>query len=153
MLNLTNKKLSSGVTVGTYAPEEETSKDGTGRHMVNQNPVIGWIEPMNKGWLAWFTEKGDLLLYTKREANGAVLGEPIEAHGDGNNKTFIGLSDEDDLFVHGKSTDHIWSMETKEGLIGIRFDCGDSGTLYVTKEQAADLLAQLDSYLDAYLKD
>jgi hypothetical protein len=147
MVNFTNKEPHSGITVGTYAPDEVTSKDGTGRRVVNQNPVIGWIEPVSKGWLAWFTEKGDLLLYTKREANGAVIGEPIEARGDGNSKHYVGLKDEDDLFLHGKATDHIWTMEDKEGLIGVRFDCGDSGVVYLTKDQAVDLVQQLNDWI------
>jgi hypothetical protein len=51
------------------------------------------------------------------------------------------------LSLSGKSTDHIWLMEDVEGYIGIRMDCGDSGTVYVTKAQAKDLAEQLLSFL------
>lgn len=51
------------------------------------------------------------------------------------------------LHLSGKSTDHIWLMEDVEGYIGIRMDCGDSGVVYVTKEQAKDLAEQLLSFL------
>jgi len=52
-----------------------------------------------------------------------------------------------DLHLNGKASDHIWMMEDGEAphIIGIRVDCGDSGTLYVTYEQALDLAKQLVS--------
>lgn len=50
-----------------------------------------------------------------------------------------------ELRLHGKSTNHIWLMEdgTESHPIGVRLDCGDSGTVYFSREQAADLAKQL----------
>lgn len=45
------------------------------------------------------------------------------------------------------STDNIWAMEDKEGFIGIRFDSGDAGALYVTKQQAIMLIKVLADML------
>lgn len=55
------------------------------------------------------------------------------------------------LSLHGKCTNHIWLMEDGEEphTIGIRMDCGDSGTVYVTHEQAQDLVEQLQIFLGA----
>lgn len=57
----------SGVKIGEYG-----AGDGLG--------TLGWIEPAckNPKWIMWFTDKGDALLYTNREANGGVLGDPIK---------------------------------------------------------------------------
>jgi hypothetical protein len=54
------------------------------------------------------------------------------------------------LQLSGFATDHIWIMEDIDGYIGIRLDCGDSGTVYLTKAQAKELRWQLDSYLKEY---
>ncbi len=51
------------------------------------------------------------------------------------------------LHLAGKATDHIWCMEDVTGYIGIRFDCGDAGTVYVTKEQARLLIEDLNSFV------
>lgn len=62
-----------GVTVGTYGPSEggDGGTDG-------QNPLVGYIQPAKgNGWIAWFTKKGDMILYPNREEDGAVIGEPI----------------------------------------------------------------------------
>lgn len=50
-----------------------------------------------------------------------------------------------DLRLNGKCTDHIWLMEDGEAphTIGVRMDCGDSGTVYLTPKQALDLGNQL----------
>lgn len=46
------------------------------------------------------------------------------------------------------STNNIWSMETPDGLVGIRFDSGDAGEIYLTKDQVRTLLSILSSYKD-----
>jgi hypothetical protein len=53
------------------------------------------------------------------------------------------------LHLSGKATEHIWLMADGDEphVIGIRMDCGDSGTVYCTREQAADLAAQLQDML------
>jgi len=51
------------------------------------------------------------------------------------------------LRLDGEATDHIWLMEDRPGLIGIRMDCGDSGVVYVTPSQAKDLATQLTCVL------
>jgi hypothetical protein len=45
------------------------------------------------------------------------------------------------------ATDHIWTMEDKEGFIGLRLDCGDSGVIYFTPSQAADVVAAFSAHL------
>lgn len=47
------------------------------------------------------------------------------------------------------ATDHIWTMEDKPGYIGLRLDCGDSGVIYLTKDQAASVIAALAGHLCA----
>ena len=59
-------------------------------------------------------------------------------------------STETKLSVDGFSTDHIWGMvhiEKGVDVIGLRFDCGDAGTLYLTKSQAHDVIDTLNSLL------
>ena len=53
------------------------------------------------------------------------------------------------LNLAGHATDHIWLMEDgpESHPIGIRMDCGDSGTVYVSREQAAELSSQLTAFL------
>ena len=60
-------KGKQGVRIGEYSGVE----DGNG--------VLGWIEPNcdSPDWILWFTVKGDGLLYTEREPNGGVSGEPL----------------------------------------------------------------------------
>jgi hypothetical protein len=52
---------------------------------------------------------------------------------------------QDRLRLHGRCTDHIWTMQDGQEpyVIGVRMDCGDSGTVYLTREQAAELADQL----------
>jgi hypothetical protein len=47
------------------------------------------------------------------------------------------------------ATDHIWTMEDKEGFIGLRVDCGDSGVVYFTPSQALDVVAAFSAHLNA----
>lgn len=49
------------------------------------------------------------------------------------------------LSLNGRATDHIWLMEDGPGShpIGVRMDCGDSGVVYMSRNQAADLASQL----------
>lgn len=54
------------------------------------------------------------------------------------------------LQLQGKATDHIWGMvHAEEGVpyIGLRVDCGDSGTLYLTRSQAHEVIETLNSLL------
>lgn len=44
------------------------------------------------------------------------------------------------------STDNIWAMEDKEGFVGIRFDCGDSGAIYLTTKQVGTLITNLTPF-------
>jgi hypothetical protein len=68
-----------GITVEGYGSGEGLTKS------TDNNPIVGYIEPTDNlpSWIAWFTKKGDLDIYTKREANGAVVGEPIRVFHDG----------------------------------------------------------------------
>ena len=63
-----------GVVMGTYGPNEE------GKNYKNENNiVVGYIQPAGDypKWIAWFTLKGDMVIYTSREPNGGVIGDPI----------------------------------------------------------------------------
>lgn len=51
------------------------------------------------------------------------------------------------LLLQGKATDHIWTMEDIDGYIGLRMDCGDSGTVYLTKQQAKQVIENLEAHL------
>lgn len=53
------------------------------------------------------------------------------------------------MILQGKATNHIWFMEDGEEphVIGVRLDCGDSGVVYFTREQAADLSKGLSNFL------
>ena len=52
------------------------------------------------------------------------------------------------LLLQGNCTNHIWLM--KDGkpphTIGLRMDCGDGGVVYLTEEQARDLIKQLINF-------
>jgi hypothetical protein len=49
------------------------------------------------------------------------------------------------LFLYGHAKGPIWAMGEKAGLIGLRFDSGDAGVVYLTKEQAKDVIDQLQA--------
>jgi hypothetical protein len=53
------------------------------------------------------------------------------------------------LRLSGLASGCIWTMEDgpESHPIGIRLDCGKSGTVYLSREQAAELAEQLQSYL------
>jgi hypothetical protein len=57
-----------GVKIGEYSDVQ----DGNG--------VIGWVQPAcdNPKWILWFTKQGDAILYTDREPDGGIKGEPIK---------------------------------------------------------------------------
>lgn len=59
--------------------------------------------------------------------------------------TEVELKHDDDLRLNGKSTDLVWLMAdgNEPHVIGIRMDCGDSGTVYLTRDQAKNLAEQL----------
>lgn len=52
------------------------------------------------------------------------------------------------LRLDGKATDHIWAMEDQPGYIGLRMDSGDSGTVYLTRAQAEEVVLTLETLLD-----
>lgn len=45
------------------------------------------------------------------------------------------------------ATDHIWTMEDRPGFIGLRVDCGDSGVIYFTPDQARQVIDQFQCHL------
>ena len=47
------------------------------------------------------------------------------------------------MFLYGEAKGPIWAMEDRPGFIGLRLDCGDGGTVYLTKEQAREVIAEL----------
>jgi hypothetical protein len=51
----------------------------------------------------------------------------------------------DKLSIQGTAGDPIWVMcdGTEQHPIGVRLDCGDGGTIYLSKDQATDLASQL----------
>lgn len=59
--------------------------------------------------------------------------------------------DPEKLVLNGKATDHIWLMEDgpPSHPIGVRLDCGDSGTVYLSRSQALDLAEQLNHFSSA----
>ncbi len=125
-------KGKSGVIIGEYGNES----DGGG--------TLGWIEPAcdDPMWIAWFTSKGELILHVKRDYadghTGAIIGEPIR------------VKAKEGLWLNGKATDHIWCMADGDepNVIGVRMDCGDSGTVYMTRDQAKDLAEQLTDFVN-----
>lgn len=58
------------------------------------------------------------------------------------------------LHLQGNCTDHIWLMLDGEepNVIGLRMDCGDSGTVYLSRSQAVFLVEELGLFL-AKLKE
>ncbi len=64
---------------------------------------------------------------------------------DGLETALLKLPLDKELHLNGNATDHIWCMADGDepNVIGVRMDCGDSGTVYLTREQAADLSEQL----------
>ncbi len=46
---------------------------------IDTNECIGYVEPTGKhrGWILYFTSKGDAIFYAKRGPNGGVQGTPI----------------------------------------------------------------------------
>ena len=66
-----DKSSKTGLSIGDYG----NTADGSG--------YVGWVEPAcdNPSWILWFTENGDADLYTQREENGAIVGEPIRLKG------------------------------------------------------------------------
>lgn len=62
-------------------------------------------------------------------------------------KTFI--VENESLVLNGLATDHIWLMEDGPAThpIGVRLDCGDSGTIYMSKEQARELANQIFAFV------
>lgn len=148
MFNVSNRKQRSGVRVGDYAPQEQINKPYVPQDH-DQNPVIGYIEPAGETpqWIAWFTEQGDLYVYPHRDPSGAVSNDSITIKNSVGNPEFVALHGQRDLFVNGDATDNIWTMGDARGKLGIRFDCGDSGVIYVTRDQAEDLRVQLGKWL------
>lgn len=58
------------------------------------------------------------------------------------------IAEEQKLHINGQATDNIWGMvHEPEHRIGLRVDCGDAGTLFLTKSQAHDVIDTLNSLL------
>jgi hypothetical protein len=55
---------------------------------------------------------------------------------------------QESLHLAGHATDHIWGMAHGDDCIGLRVDCGDAGTLYMTKEQAREVIDTLLALLE-----
>ena len=57
----------------------------------------------------------------------------------------------DKLILQGRCSDPIWvQVDGEEPFsIGIRMDCGDAGVVYLTRDQAYELLKQLDETVTA----
>ena len=53
------------------------------------------------------------------------------------------------LNLAGQSTDHIWAMQ-HEDLIGLRLDCGDSGTVLFSRSQAKEVIETLQYMLNNF---
>jgi hypothetical protein len=51
------------------------------------------------------------------------------------------------LFLYGEAKGPIWAMEERPGVIGLRLDCGDSGRVCLTKEQAKEVIDVLQHFL------
>ena len=51
------------------------------------------------------------------------------------------------LFLYGEAKGPIRAMEDRPGLIELRLDCGDGGTVYLTREQAREVIAELQHLL------
>jgi len=52
-----------------------------------------------------------------------------------------------ELFLYGQAKGPIWSTVGRPGLIGLRLDCGDSGVVYLTKEQAREVIDELKRWV------
>ena len=55
------------------------------------------------------------------------------------------MTDPEELVLNGRATDHIWLMKDgpESHPFGVRFDCGDSGVVYLSQKQAIDLANQI----------
>lgn len=51
------------------------------------------------------------------------------------------------------ATDHIWTMEDREGFVGLRIDCGDSGTIYFTPFQMEEVIKAFNFHLEGMAKE
>jgi hypothetical protein len=62
----------------------------------------------------------------------------------------VAQADTPKLHLEGQATDHIWGMvheQKGQDIIGLRADCGDGGTLYMTIPQAHEVIDTLNSLL------
>src|ERR1035438_9217740 len=79
--------------LGELLSVEEALQRGASEVIPDTNPVIGYIQPACKHpqWIMWFMQNGDAVLYTEREPNGGVIGDPIRIKAQGNPKDFLGF--------------------------------------------------------------
>lgn len=52
----------------------------------------------------------------------------------------------EELHLQGQAEGSIWAMLDRPGLIRLRLDCEDAGTVYMTKEQAKEVINVLQHY-------
>jgi hypothetical protein len=57
------------------------------------------------------------------------------------NKTLAESFENTILLLSGHATDQTWAMLDTDGLIGLRLDSGDAGVVYMTKQQAKQVIA------------
>lgn len=55
-----------------------------------------------------------------------------------------------ELSIQGQATDHIWTMEDgpESHPIGLRLDCGDSGVVYLSNDQAEKVVDSLGVHVE-----
>jgi hypothetical protein len=51
------------------------------------------------------------------------------------------------LLLHGRATDQVWAMRSSDGLIGLYMDSGDAGVVYLTENQARNVIDTLQKVL------
>jgi len=51
------------------------------------------------------------------------------------------------LFLYGEAKGPIWTTADRPRLIGLRLDCGDAGVVYLTKEQAREVINELKRWV------
>ena len=64
------------------------------------------------------------------------------------NKTLAESLEKTGLLLYGQATDQIWAMMSSDGLIGLRLDSGDAGVVYMTKQQAQQVIGTLQNIIE-----
>src|ERR1700721_1269821 len=75
-----------GVIFSEYGCARGPIKSGEPRDGMG---FLGWIEPAGDDpqWIMWFDAKGDAVVYVRREAGEAIVGDPIRLKARGSNIT------------------------------------------------------------------